>query len=635
MADKTNASERIKKYIKDGRYLRLNHDNIEKFFTKEGTKLEEIEPYQFTERLEPKTRYDDLSEALRFSIHDPLWLLARQWQMGEFRANDAGTALSVKCTISQEECKVQMSDKSSVYSEPIEPNIEQINPKIDWQVRVESAMHYVELISSKKTFSKSLLDEYCTKYSLWDEAKEESMIGYNYDDNNNGKGKTSFHDYEEIPEKEQELNSRRIMFQNSFKHAFDGYKLYLDLKKGKSHASYYDDEYVKWFEKNYLPCQDINSNWNKRELNYSVKVNTESFAFSGDRYQGGRVSWHTVDFDADRSRRASPEKTMVISSLPTLATYQGAPNKRLWQFEDHKVYMGNSMQQQSQANELFLKFATMYANDWMIIPFDTKIGSFINVEQIEIKDSFGIEKVIKKANNSVKDHFFTNNFYRDPSKTMDGLFFAPQLVTTLEGKPIEEVDLLRDEMANMIWGVEMIASDECGTTIDQKRRAEQLKQIIDDHNDQKNEVAPSVVELGNETHPETDSKIKPSVYKYSLQTNVPFNWIPFVPQQLNERSIILRRGKMPCFIMDKEMNSVTLPVYPVTSILREGCEADDKYEPMYINEEEVQQTGIKLVKNYQRTRWINGKSYNWLGLYKKLAKFSENSGLEFDTIQKK
>ena len=130
MADKTNASERIKKYIKDGRYLRLNHDNIEKFFTKEGTKLEEIEPYQFTERLEPKTRYDDLSEALRFSIHDPLWLLARQWQMGEFRANDAGTALSVKCTITQEECKVQSPISPFMYSEPIEPNIEAINPQV-------------------------------------------------------------------------------------------------------------------------------------------------------------------------------------------------------------------------------------------------------------------------------------------------------------------------------------------------------------------------------------------------------------------------------------------------------------------------------------------------------------------------
>ena len=47
-------------------------------------------------RLEPQPRTNDLSVALRCEVRDALWMLARQWQMGEFRAEDAGACAFVK-----------------------------------------------------------------------------------------------------------------------------------------------------------------------------------------------------------------------------------------------------------------------------------------------------------------------------------------------------------------------------------------------------------------------------------------------------------------------------------------------------------------------------------------------------------
>ena len=41
-------------------------------------------------RLEPRPRAADLSEALAARAYDPAWLLARQWQLGEFQGEDAG-----------------------------------------------------------------------------------------------------------------------------------------------------------------------------------------------------------------------------------------------------------------------------------------------------------------------------------------------------------------------------------------------------------------------------------------------------------------------------------------------------------------------------------------------------------------
>ena len=105
--------------------------------------------------------------------------------------------------------------------------------------------------------------------------------------------------------------------------------------------------------------------------------------------------------------------------------------------------------------------------------------------------------------------------------------------------------------------------------------------------------------------------------------------------------MILRRAKMPCYVWDVDANGnkqlVRRGVRPLTTILRNGLKLIEKgsweEKPLLINEEAVQATGIKLVKNFQRTRWLNGKTYNWLGIYKLLAKSEGSSGLEFDVLK--
>src|SRR5512134_2770691 len=42
-------------------------------------------------RLEPRCRDDDMTGAVQARIYDPLWMLARQWQAGEFQGEDAGS----------------------------------------------------------------------------------------------------------------------------------------------------------------------------------------------------------------------------------------------------------------------------------------------------------------------------------------------------------------------------------------------------------------------------------------------------------------------------------------------------------------------------------------------------------------
>ena len=47
-------------------------------------------------RLEPRCRDADMQRTVNARIFDPLWMLTRQWQVGEYRGEDAGTPISAR-----------------------------------------------------------------------------------------------------------------------------------------------------------------------------------------------------------------------------------------------------------------------------------------------------------------------------------------------------------------------------------------------------------------------------------------------------------------------------------------------------------------------------------------------------------
>jgi hypothetical protein len=52
-------------------------------------------------RLEPRARTENFVRSLRAEIRDPLWMLTRQWQMGELEAEDAGSAIDARLLTTQ------------------------------------------------------------------------------------------------------------------------------------------------------------------------------------------------------------------------------------------------------------------------------------------------------------------------------------------------------------------------------------------------------------------------------------------------------------------------------------------------------------------------------------------------------
>jgi hypothetical protein len=51
------------------------------------------------DRLKARPRTIAFDRALKAEVRDPLWMLTKQWQMGEFRGSDAGSPVYAKLMI--------------------------------------------------------------------------------------------------------------------------------------------------------------------------------------------------------------------------------------------------------------------------------------------------------------------------------------------------------------------------------------------------------------------------------------------------------------------------------------------------------------------------------------------------------
>ena len=101
-----------------------------------------------------------------------------------------------------------------------------------------------------------------------------------------------------------------------------------------------------------------------------------------------------------------------------------------------------------------------------------------------------------------------------------GLLLAPALTATLTSAPLEEVQFLRDEMANMVWAVEHRLASKLGEPLDPEIG-----------------VAP----------PPPPPPPSAAAARYRLGDIVPENWRPFIPAHVpgSARAIRLQRARMP------------------------------------------------------------------------------------------
>lgn len=624
-------------------------------------------------KIETHARKADYSDALSFEISDPLWTLGRQWQFGRFQGNNCGSAVQTKINVRKKDicCSVDRhSTRKPLFSwgynrptekenlPPLEYEVERRPRKIDLYARVESAQHFLGMKAVLKE-KDAILKALVAAFPL------DPVVPENADS---------------LERTTIRANTKLGKFYRYYKNrCFDGYKLYLASKiPYSSNQKRMDDalkEYKEWFRKKYLPDEAVNQFWNDKKLGYEVGIFSEGSLYRAEDYHSGRLSWYSFDYREWLDRDFyGPGEQKTLTAIPTSATFPAAPNRRLWEFENRRVQFNDWRNDDTTAlaSSVILQYTLMYSNDWMIVPLETEVGCVLNVDSIEVKDSFGRTFTIRdsveqaddrKGNYWEKEHSFIHQWamftnadcdaYRFNDFNSDhGLLLPPTLQRVEQGAPVEEVQFLRDEMANMVWGIEERVSDGCGGSLDSRSHSEKVIAIVDEERrvDDSDVIRP-----------------KDADYSFLIENRVPLHWIPFIPEKVpprkkiefeqiqaipidpttgeevvqvftldldqaerNEvagRDIVFRRGRMPIWY-DNDYR----PVLPSSQLLAVRKDDKGKTIPRYVYEEEIQGYGTKVGLYPQRTRWFNGTSFTWQGFEKKISGIQANSGLMFDTL---
>ena len=143
--------------------------------------------------------------------------------------------------------------------------------------------------------------------------------------------------------------------------------------------------------------------------------------------------------------------------LPTPVGYGGMPAQRFWEIEDGTVRFGAlDTGRTDLARMILAEFALTYGNDWFVVPVDLPVGSVASVEGFTVVDTFGIPTEVTRSvapSAAVGSGCSSSMGWR---RVADLFFLAPAVAEVSESPPTEHVVFFRDEMANVVWGVERI-----------------------------------------------------------------------------------------------------------------------------------------------------------------------------------
>lgn len=568
-------------------------------------------------RLELSTTNPDLQDGLQARLHDPLWLLARQWQFGEFNGADAGSPAAAQVvvdttTLSRYQPGPQSAGHPSrpytpealaletlVESEPVGTGI-----RPNWKLAAEAGNHLLRLLQQNNAGQTR---------ALW--LNSAYVLA----------GPT--------PEQERTLDAASLQFmQVMSRRTIDGLRLAAHLRPLQARNGLTElfqetpfeqiatadrpkviaalTAWLTWadtfFQQTAPPAA-----WMPERMEYAFAVSGKTASgevvLAAPEYLEGRLDWFSFVSSPGQTLGATANGSSVSTAfLPAPVTFRGMPSARFWEFEDGAVNFAQvEAAPQDLARLLLVKFALEYSNDWFVLPLELAVGTLCQIRALVVTNTFGERMMIPHTSqvDGANSPWRMFNLTRD---TQQLYFLPPVLGPGLESPPVEEVLFLRDEMANVAWGVEKIVESAAGRPLDRYEAYQETRRRLEEAN-------PPQTPEGDQTQP----------LPYRLGTTVPDYWIPLLPVT-DGTSLKLKRGAIPDFNAGERPRLIE----PMGRILEPGRE-------LLLQEEEVPREGARVTRTYQYARWIDGSTHLWVGRRKEPGRGEGSSGLQFDVAEKR
>ena len=628
-------------------------------------------------RLEARPRSPEFNRALRAEIRDPTWLLARQWQLREFRAEDRGTPAYAEIAmrelpLSRLALPGQAPRDYAAGRQPLEAAVEAQPRPLGAGLRLQMGQYWLrqlralpELIPTSDdnraavgTFAQvfplvapeAALDPvaYAQQRSTPEVLALLALAGTSAVDGyalyeallapyaQNAAVQAALADSAQLA---IALQSEPLAQQLLATPPFTGQAAPL-LAAGLDRlqavgGSVLDGparQFVLAMHRLYLLGAESTS-WSTEAMAYRFAVGTAGEAGLGaaDYFGGASLPWYAVDQQAaPAGSPPAPSLSPARRLLPTEVQFPGAPASRWWEFEDRRVDFGQLTGDPSDWGRMLLQeFIFLYQNDWFSVPYSVAAGTVCGVEELQVVDVFGLRYAIQPAGAGQRsekdsDQLIDNDEHRwrlfaqtDATEhgpaTKPRLYVPAVVLAPLVSSPLEQVGFRREEATNLVWAVESIIPDGFAGGINGATAAGQVSEAL-------RHMVP--------TPPATAGISSAATYTYQLASSVPENWVPFVPARTPAGATVLEQGVYERQIPGLVLAESNAYVQPRTSLLQLRSDA-----PYFLHEHEVPPAGLRVEGNCYRARWFGGRTVLWFGRHRGPALLAGSSGLAFDQLK--
>jgi hypothetical protein len=560
-------------------------------------------------RLEPRARESDVHVGLQVRVHDPLWLLGRQWQVGEFRGEDTGSPVVSRLQADSfgltrylpralPESGTASGQPLDSRTTPLETIVEREpvvrSGGVNMRVAADAGQHFRRLLAAAGLGQH--VPAYLARYAF------------------------------QAAPPDADADTRRFLGIAKAR-MLDGSRLFEALRSGafpnpglpglptdatitstdRDAAIGVAQRWLTWYQGLLSEPTDSQTPWVPERMEYEFAVSAATpdgeIVLNAAEYVEGRLDWYDFSLRPGASLGSPPSEAhhedVRQGTVPSPVSFPGMPANRWWEFEDRQIDFGAvSVQAEDLVSLVLVEFALIYGNDWFVVPVELGVGSLTRVRSLEILDSFGEVTTIPPftppgAPPGAWRMFSLAADSRHPASgaaPRDYLFLPPTLGPSLHGQPVEEVLLMRDEMANLAWAIERVVENRAGERVD-RRDADQLR----------------------------PQQPAPAANTYRLTTEVPDYWIPLVPvRQPEGRGIRLQRGALA-------RPGPQGPARPQGRIMSTPG-------PLLLFDEEVPRSGARVSAAYQYARWSDGSTHVWRGRRKEAGRGEGASGLRYDIL---
>jgi hypothetical protein len=511
-----------------------------------------------------------IADGLAARVHDPLWLFTRQWQFGEFAAQDAASPAIVTLKGKSEKINawrpVAERGQPAATWTPYNPaeipldvvvESEPMLAKLGLRIRAEGGAHFRAMLAEKGQLDAAANQLAVMRLQAAADASTVGLLGSVV-----GSG---------VPDAE---------------------KVALSITSGSiaPELATVARQWAQWWDAvrvDHRPdCLD------EHRFEYAVELSVGGSVLRASEYLGDGFEWYCLDLDSTADdEAASPAAAYTFSdeSIPSVVRYGGLPADRFWEMEDARIDFGaTDVSTLDTGRLLLISFATVYGHDWFLTPLEVPVGSLTTIEQMRVLDVFERNHLIKRAGeDELSWSMYTLNSDDPDHWAAKSLLMIP-CTQAHRGEPLERIGLTRDELASLAWAVQPYITDDRGEPVDCRDMWFRMHEP----------AAP-------EHH---------TVPAYRVQTQVPDYWFPLVP--VAEKPGVIHFSLA-------EINA------PEATAAQQGRLINPN---LWLHEEEVPREGAYVLRRPMLARWFDGSWHSWVRREKSAGTGESSSGLVFDSV---